>query len=330
MEKEVEERVGTLEATLGQFMVQTGKAINRLSQEIVDFKEEGERDRKEMRETMTRFEEKAEQNWLKSDERMTRFEEKAERDWLKSDERMTRFEQQAEHDREEMRETMTRFEEKAERDWLKSDERMTRFEEKAERDWLKSDERMMRFEQQAEHDREEMQKTRDYLSREMLDYREEGERSRKEMNKQWGNLANKMGTLAEDIAAPNARTIAHQHFGCTEIDTYGVRILRRNRNDRRIVQEFDVVLSCGNYLFINETKSTVQTTYIDEFKAKLDHIFDYFPEHEGKQVIPVFSSLSLPDKHIDYLTDSKILAMAMGEGTMVVYNLEKLLADWQR
>ena len=134
-----------------------------------------------------------------------------------------------------------------------------------------------------------------------------------------------MGTLAEDIAAPNVKTIAREHFGCDDFDSYGVRIERRNRNDRKVIQEFDVVLSCRQYLFINETKSTVRPGYIDGFIAKLAHIYDYFPEHEGKRVVPVFSSLALTDKEVSYLTENKILAMAMGEGTMEVPNLKRLL-----
>ena len=312
MEKDIEERVSTLEVTLGQFIVQTGKMMNRLSQEMLEYRKEKERDREETNKRMDRLSEEATRDREKIDETLTRFSEEAARDREETNKRMDRFSQQAERDREEMNKTMTHLSEK-----------------------------MLSYREEGERSREEMNKTMTHLSEKMLSYREEGERSREKMdkfieemqrdrkalNKQWGELANKMGTLAEDIAAPNVREIAQEYFGCADIDSYGVRIMRRNRNNRKIIQEFDVVLSCDNYLFINETKSTVQISYIDAFRAKLDSIFDYFPEHEGKQVVPIFSSLSLQEKHIDYLTDNKILAMAMGEETMRVYNLEILLAD---
>ncbi len=310
MEK-VEERVDTLEVVLSEFIRQA------------------ELDRKESRERMAQFDKRAELDRQKIDERMTQFEEKAEldrknaderaeRNWQKADERMNRFEQQAELDRKESRERMAQADERAKRDWQKIDERMTRFEEKAELDRKNADER-------AELDRQNFNEQIKRLTQQMARYQEKGERHIRDMNKQWGNLANKMGTIAEDISAPNMRMIAREYFGCDEIDAYGVRIERRNRNDRKVIEEFDVILSCGHYLFINETKSSVRPGYIDEFIAKLDRVFDYFPEHEGKRVVPVFSSLALTNKQVDHLTENKILAMAMGEGTMEVPNLESLL-----
>jgi len=35
---------------------------------------------------------------------------------------------------------------------------------------------------------------------------------RKEMNKQWGNLANKMGTIVEDIIRPGIRPTLKRYF----------------------------------------------------------------------------------------------------------------------
>ena len=292
MEK-VEERVDTLEVVLSEFIRQA------------------ELDRKESRERMAQADERAKRDWQKIDERMAQADERAELDRQKIDERMTQFEEKAELDRKNA-------DERAERNWQKADERMNRFEQQAELDRKNADER-------AELDRQNFNEQIKRLTQQMARYQEKGERHIRDMNKQWGNLANKMGTIAEDISAPNMRMIAREYFGCDEIDAYGVRIERRNRNDRKFIEEFDVILSCGQYLFINETKSSVRPGYIDEFIAKLDRVFDYFPEHEGKRVVPVFSSLALTNKQVDYLTENKILAMAMGEGTMEVPNLESLL-----
>ena len=159
---------------------------------------------------------------------------------------------------------------------------------------------------------------------EMRGFKDEMGLDRKELNKKWGELANRLGTLAEDIAAPNIRTIALEYFDCSEIDDYGVRRMRRNRHNRKLILEFDVVLSCQDYLFINETKSTADIAYIDTFMEKLSDIFAYFPEHEGKVVVPVFSSLSLSEAMVSYLTERRILAMAMGGETMVLLNLDEV------
>ncbi len=163
---------------------------------------------------------------------------------------------------------------------------------------------------------------------EMKDFKDEMATDRKSLKKKWGELANRLGTLAEDITAPNIRTIAHTLFGCEQIDTFGVRIERRNVQDRAMIQEFDVILACQQYLFINETKSNPDIVYVDYFVKKLTRIFDFFPEHQGKTVVPIFSSLSLPERTVAYLTEKNILAMAMGGETMDLLNFDILKSQW--
>lgn len=151
---------------------------------------------------------------------------------------------------------------------------------------------------------------------------EDTKASRKEMNKRWGDLANRLGTLAEDIAAPNLRTMAQMYFQCDEMDSFAVRTERRSIKDRSLITEFDVVLSCQQFIFIGEVKSTPKIEYADMFIEKLDHIFDYFPEHQEKIVIPVFASLTLPENIVKYLTKHRVYAMAMGGETMELLNYD--------
>lgn len=147
---------------------------------------------------------------------------------------------------------------------------------------------------------------------------------KKEMNKRWGDLANRLGTLAEDIAAPNLRTVAREYFQCEETDSFSVRTERRSVKNRSLITEFDVVLSCQQLFFVNEVKSTSKIEYVDMFIEKLDRIFDYFPEHQGKTVIPIFASLALPENIINYLTKHQIYAMAMSGETMKLLNYEAI------
>lgn len=52
-------------------------------------------------------------------------------------------------------------------------------------------------------------------------------RFKKEMNKRWGELSNKLGSLVEDMVAPNIPEIARKYFGDPEFDFFGVRIKKR-------------------------------------------------------------------------------------------------------
>jgi len=148
-----------------------------------------------------------------------------------------------------------------------------------------------------------------------------------EMNKRWGDLANKMGTLAEDIVAPNISGIAREYFGCSDIKDFMVRRRKKNTKDTSKVREFDVIAVCDDKVIINETKSNPKIEYINEFINVLKEIYDYFPEYRGKKVIPIFSSLYIPEDLVTYLTKNRIYAMAMKDDTMDLLNFEQVVDD---
>src|SRR5450759_4526153 len=52
--------------------------------------------------------------------------------------------------------------------------------------------------------------------------------SKRETDKKWGDLANKMGTIIEDILAPNLHRLAAEHFDMTNIVDFMIRRTRRH------------------------------------------------------------------------------------------------------
>jgi hypothetical protein len=162
---------------------------------------------------------------------------------------------------------------------------------------------------------------------EMRAFKEEMREFKREMNKRWGELANKMGTLVEDIVAPNISGIAREYFGCSDIKDFMVRRRKRNTKDASKVREFDVIAVCDDKVIINETKSNPKIEYINEFINVLKEIYDYFPEYRGKKIIPIFSSLYIPEDLVTYLTKNRIYAMAMKDDTMDLLNFEQVIDD---
>ena len=154
--------------------------------------------------------------------------------------------------------------------------------------------------------------------------RQEREKERREMNKRWGELANKMGTLVEDIVAPNIPRIARELFGIDKIVDFSVRRIIYHPTDKSRLKDFDALLIASDAIVLNETKSTVRQSYIDEFIAFIPTVFEYLPEHKGKRVIPVFSSLYIPEQFLRYLTANNIYAMAMGDETMEILNYNEI------
>lgn len=149
----------------------------------------------------------------------------------------------------------------------------------------------------------------------------EMKRERREMNLQWGAIANKLGTIVEDIIYPSCRRIAREHFGAPdELEFEGQRIRRpRMRGDRR---EFDGILVWEGHVMLLEAKATVRPEYLEAFHrfVREEMFFRYFPEYAGRRLIPIFSSLSLTDEEVAWLTERRLYAVAMGEEAMALLN----------
>ena len=158
---------------------------------------------------------------------------------------------------------------------------------------------------------------------EMRDYKDESRAERRAMNKKWGELANKMGTVVEDIVAPSLGGIAREYFNVDQFDFFAVRV-RKRKNGGTIMREFDVVAENKDYFFLVETKSTARTEYIRKFIEFIPDIPSWFPEAKEKKIIPVFASLFLPDDSIAYLTNNNVFAMAMKDDNMDLLNPQLL------
>lgn len=151
---------------------------------------------------------------------------------------------------------------------------------------------------------------------------EEMRQDRKTMRKQWWDIANRLGTVAEDVAAPDVRMMAAQYFDCQELDSFSLRVMRRSQKDRKRLVEFDIMMVCHQYLFVNATNSTPRKEYVQDFADKLRDIFDFFPEYQEKVVVPIYASFYLSEPIVQKLTEEKIYAMALGGETMELLNYE--------
>ena len=154
--------------------------------------------------------------------------------------------------------------------------------------------------------------------------REESVRMRREMNRRWGELANKMGTVVEDIVAPSVRRMARDPFDCGGELLFTSRLTRSRSDDPSRSREFDVLYVGSRAVLLNETKSSPESSDARRFARFVQGggFFEYFPEYRDLPLVPVFSSLSLPGDLVTYLTRNRIYALAMGDETMQVLNLK--------
>ncbi|MFN4305658.1 hypothetical protein [Sulfurihydrogenibium azorense] len=150
------------------------------------------------------------------------------------------------------------------------------------------------------------------LSREIKEYKQQVDKQIRDMNKRWGEISNKLGTIVEDIIFPAAKPVLEKYFKCEITDIH----MNRKRKKDNLKDEFDVIAVSDpcKTVYLIEVKATPKIDYINEFKdEKLERFKALFPEYEDYKLIPIFASLRLEDDIINYLTKNKIYAMAYRE-----------------
>jgi hypothetical protein len=141
--------------------------------------------------------------------------------------------------------------------------------------------------------------------------------SKRDMDKKWGDLANKLGTILEDIVAPNLRRLAIEHFQFPEIEDFMIRRTRRHAGKET---EFDAIVVGPAAVILGEAKSKPSLQCADDFALKAATFFDHFPEYHGRRLIRVLGSWAIPEPVIARLTALRIYALGMGEETMELVN----------
>lgn len=158
---------------------------------------------------------------------------------------------------------------------------------------------------------------------EMVVFKDESMRERQCINKQWGDLANRLGTLVEDIVAPSLPRVAADLFGCERPELFALRVQRRFNGDTR---EYDALVVCPDCVLVNETKSRLHSKHVERLLAKLAELPSVFPEYAEKRIIGVLASLYPDPSIVNRATSAGILVMGMGDEAMQVLNPEALSA----
>jgi hypothetical protein len=155
---------------------------------------------------------------------------------------------------------------------------------------------------------------------EMRDFKDEMRDFKTESRKQWGELANKLGTMAEDLVAPSIPRIVSTVVDCPA-DQINSAVRVRRTIAAGQVREFDVIATCGDYLFVNETKSRLTPEDIKEFvQGTLPIVRDFFPEYTDKQIIGIIASLYVDESLVRYGERQGLVVLGFGEDVMDVLN----------
>ena len=199
-----------------------------------------------------------------------------------------------------------------------------RADTKAFKDEVRADTKA--FKDEVREFKDEMKEFKD----EMKEFKEESVISRREMNKKWGDLTNKLGTFAEDIAAPNIPRIAKQYFNAKSIIKYMPNIRAQHPSKPDVEHEFDTVVETDKLVFLLETKFTVRDKYIEKIPQIIQNFQECFPEYAKKELITIFGSMNIHENTVKRLTKMGIYAMAMGDDNMDLLNFDDIQKKHRR
>lgn len=155
---------------------------------------------------------------------------------------------------------------------------------------------------------------------EMSEFKDEVRRENKAMNRRWGELANKMGTMAEDLIAPSIQRILHNYADCPDAQAEFLTVRFVGKKPNGDTQEFDVLAGCGDFLLINETKSRLGPKDVEDFVSLLGRAREYLPEFANRKLIGALASFYVDTSLIRYGERQGLILLGAFEGIAEVLN----------
>lgn len=169
--------------------------------------------------------------------------------------------------------------------------------------------------------KDEMSQFKDEMSQfkdEMREYKDEGRQQNREMNRRWGELANKLGTLVEDLVAPSLPRIVQEVLGQDVMDL-SVRRKRKRTDGRQ--QEFDALAITPETVCLASVKSTLRSADIDHVVNEEFSAFRiFFPEYQSLPLVGLVASLMVEESVLCYAERQGLVVLAIGDQIMEVKN----------
>jgi len=152
---------------------------------------------------------------------------------------------------------------------------------------------------------------------EMRTFKEENRQQGREMNIKWGEMARKLGTITEDLVAPSIPRIINEMFGL-DVVFLGIRMKKKLQDGR--IKEYDAIVVAGEYVFVDETKSTLDSEAVKDFIEDIQGFRDFFPEYEKNKVVGILAGLYVDEGVIKYAEKAGFLVLAIGDALMEIKN----------
>ena len=152
---------------------------------------------------------------------------------------------------------------------------------------------------------------------EMGSFKDEVRQQNRDMNRKWGEISNKLGTMVEDLVAPSLPRIVEEKLRETVLDLMPRR--KRRLADGR-VREFDAVAVTASLVCLNSTKATLRSADVDRFVEDIAAFREFFPEYDDLPLVGILASLAVDDSVLSYAEQQGFFVLAVGDELMEIKN----------
>jgi hypothetical protein len=149
------------------------------------------------------------------------------------------------------------------------------------------------------------------------DFSEEARREHRELNKKWGEMAARRGTIVEDLVVPSLPRIIQETLAA-EITDLSVR--RRRRLPTWRSKEFDAIAVTPTLVCVNSTTATLRSADADSMVKEIDELREFFPDYRDVPVVGILATLDAEASVIRYASNLGFLVLAVGDELMEVQN----------
>ncbi|WP_456370316.1 hypothetical protein [Thermodesulfatator atlanticus] len=174
------------------------------------------------------------------------------------------------------------------------------------------DEFQTEMKEMREEFRAEMKEMREEFQTELKEMRDEFQTEMKKMRQKWGEIAERMGTLAEDIFAPGVPYLV-ESFGYT----ISKRMLDVGYKKAGKFRQYDAIVVAEDekgqeLIFAAEVKSQARSEDFNQLKNALEDLMFFEPVYREKKIIPVLAAFRIPEDLINLANKRGVLLVRMG------------------
>ncbi|WP_456370287.1 hypothetical protein [Thermodesulfatator atlanticus] len=162
---------------------------------------------------------------------------------------------------------------------------------------------------------------------EMKDFKDEMRKFKDESNKRWAELAQRLGTLAEDIFGPGIPYLIKQ-FG----HQIKERFFDYETGPKGRKRQFDVIVITTDKngqetIWIAEVKSQARADDFSQLKDALDFFVNHASLARGQRIIPILAALRVPEDLKNLANKAGVLLVKMGGDYLEPLNPEIISAE---